>query len=495
MSFITPFTILVADDDAIMRTIVTKKIREWGFEVVTAKDGIEAWQILSDRTPPKIALLDWMMPGMDGVEICRKLKERHERNPQKSSFVYTILLTTKNREENIVEGLDSGAFDFQNKPPDNAELRSRIEAGLRFIRYEEILTEKNNQLKEYALDLARSNQEREMYYQAFQHSVHGVLITDPSGRIIHSNRALEKMFSSSSSAIENTDFVSLLDPGRDVYYDLGISGEHHDNVFAALREKITRGTLRSWEEEIPHVTKDSRLKRIHVYTNPIVSDLGDIIAYVTMPVDVTDIREEEFRVRVECYRAITELAETRDSETGFHLKRMTEYVSHIARKLGAPAKFVSDIELFAPLHDIGKVGIPDNILLAPRKLSVEEFEIIKTHTSLGHRILRDRPTLEMAADIACHHHERFDGFGYPAGLRGEDIPLSARIVAVADVYDALRSVRPYKDAWSHDDAVATIIQDSGAHFDPRIVSTFTEIEGIFNDIFENYKDMPRQVFM
>jgi putative two-component system response regulator len=145
----------------------------------------------------------------------------------------------------------------------------------------------------------------------------------------------------------------------------------------------------------------------------------------------------------------------------------------------------------APLHDIGKVGIPDSILLKPGKLTPEEFEIMKTHTIIGENTLLDLKQrysgyrfLELAVNIARHHHERWDGTGYPDGLSGQSIPLSARIMAVADTYDALRSKRVYKDAISHNDSVEVIRQSSGTHFDPEIVEVFIECE---NEIIEIYE--------
>ncbi len=160
----------------------------------------------------------------------------------------------------------------------------------------------------------------------------------------------------------------------------------------------------------------------------------------------------------------------------------------IAEKLGMSRKFCQDIEMFAPLHDIGKVGINDSILLAPRKLTEEEFQIMKTHTELGHAILKGKPTMEMAADIAHHHHEYYDGSGYPMNLKGNNIPLSARIVAIADVYDALRSKRPYKEPWSHLKAVQQIKNESNSHFDPELVKIFLENEEEIEKIADKLKD-------
>ncbi|MDR0362848.1 MAG: HD domain-containing protein [Planctomycetota bacterium] len=161
---------------------------------------------------------------------------------------------------------------------------------------------------------------------------------------------------------------------------------------------------------------------------------------------------------------------------------MADYSVLLAQRIGMPDSFVEDIKTFSPLHDIGKVGIPDSILLAPRRLEPHEFEIMKTHSELGYQILHGRPSMEMAAEICRGHHEKWNGTGYPRGLSGEDIPTSARIVALADVYDALRSRRHYKQPWPHEKAMGVIKSDSGTHFDPALSAAALELEPRFREI-------------
>ncbi len=191
------------------------------------------------------------------------------------------------------------------------------------------------------------------------------------------------------------------------------------------------------------------------------------------------------------------LAELRDNDTGAHIIRTKTYCRLIGKELKKRKKFkkyltenyLEDLERSAPLHDIGKVGIPDSILLKPGKLTVEEFEIIKTHPEKGAEVLANaaesldfQSFFEMGIQIVLHHHENWDGSGYPKGLSGENIPLSARIMALADVYDALRTERTYKAAFSHDKAVQIITEDSGKKFDPEIIDAFLNIEDKFEGI-------------
>ena len=188
------------------------------------------------------------------------------------------------------------------------------------------------------------------------------------------------------------------------------------------------------------------------------------------------------------YVSIAELAELRDIETGAHMRRVGIYSRLIAEALGLPRKLCEDIEVFAPMHDLGKVGIPDAILWAPRKLTYEEFEIIKNHTVYGENIVKKNKEMLMVAQVTLGHYEKFDGSGYPHGIKGDEIPVSARIVALADVYDALRNKRPYKEPWSHDETTTYIIANSGTHFDPEIVNMFSQLNEKFEKVYDEIKN-------
>jgi putative two-component system response regulator len=201
--------------------------------------------------------------------------------------------------------------------------------------------------------------------------------------------------------------------------------------------------------------------------------------------------------------ALAKLTESRDPETGAHLERVQNYCRILARQLARHSKYSDAIDqdyikliyTTSPLHDIGKVGIPDNILLKPGQLTDREYEIMKTHTLVGAETLNaalvtypNAKFLEMARDIALHHHERYDGNGYPNKLVGDDIPLCGRIVALADVYDALTSKRVYKDAFAHDLAHSIIVEERGTHFDPDVVDAFLENTDEFNAIREQLQE-------
>lgn len=198
-------------------------------------------------------------------------------------------------------------------------------------------------------------------------------------------------------------------------------------------------------------------------------------------------REKETLLR------LAKAGEYRDEGTGNHVLRMARYSRLIAKQLDLSIVECEEIELAAPMHDIGKIGIPDNILLKPARLNPEERRIMNTHTLIGHEILRDSPSryLQLGAVIALSHHEKFDGSGYPTGLRGNAIPLYARIVAVADVYDALTTARPYKAPWSSEDAIEFICQQTGRHFDPQCAKAFIAQIDAVREIEMSLQDAPR----
>ncbi|QSA96133.1 HD-GYP domain-containing protein [Methylococcus sp. EFPC2] len=195
---------------------------------------------------------------------------------------------------------------------------------------------------------------------------------------------------------------------------------------------------------------------------------------------------------IETVRLLVKATEYRDEQTGGHIERTSYYCKHLAAALGADREFQDRIFFAAPMHDVGKIGIPDAILLKPGTLHGEELAIMRSHAELGEHMLSagSSPYLQMGMTVAGGHHERWDGSGYPRGLKGEEIPLPARIMAVADIYDALRSRRPYKAAIDHETTVDIIRKGDGrtlpGHFDPEIMSVFSKEASAFKDIYDSY---------
>lgn len=205
---------------------------------------------------------------------------------------------------------------------------------------------------------------------------------------------------------------------------------------------------------------------------------------------VRERTEKLTETRLEIIKRLGRAAEFKDNETGMHVIRMSHYSRLIAEAINMPDDWCRQLLEAAPMHDIGKIGIPDSVLLKPGKLDAEEWAIMQKHTDYGAQIIGEHGSelLKMAKTIAQTHHEKWNGRGYPLGLKGENIPIESRIVAIADVFDALTTVRPYKDAWPVEKAVQLIKDESGEHFDPTLVDAFISVLPSILDIKEQFAE-------
>ena len=265
--------------------------------------------------------------------------------------------------------------------------------------------------------------------------------------------------------------------------------------------------------EIADETKGLQLGAVDYLTKPVIPELVksrifnqlELKGYRDHLEELVDERTLQLKKSKEAtIEAMGIVAENRDPETGGHIQRTKEYVRLLAEELAKHEKYqeiltAGYVELIyhsAPLHDIGKVAITDSILLKPGKLTDEEFEVMKTHTSIGEKTISDTQQrleetqmLDVAREIAGGHHEKWDGSGYPRGLQAEQIPLSARMMALADVYDALVSKRPYKEPFPHDEVVKIIIEGSAKHFDPDLVEVFSGLSDEFLEISNRFSEL------
>jgi putative two-component system response regulator len=355
-------TILVVDDTPDNLHLLSSLFKE-EYRVKIAHTGEKALQICHSDTPPDLILLDIMMPGMDGYEVCQRLK-----SDPATRDIPVIFLTAKAEVEDEKKGLELGAVDYITKPVSPPIVMARVKSHI--------------------------------------------------------------MLKASA------DF---------------------------LRDKA-----------------------------------------LYLEIEVAKRTREVMAIQDVTILAMASLAETRDSDTGNHIRRTQYYVKALADKLKPHPRFSATLSdhfinvLFksAPLHDIGKVGIPDRILLKPGKFTEDEFEIMKSHTTLGRDAIQHAEDslgtsvefLSMAKEIAYGHQEKWNGSGYPERIAGDAIPVSARLMAIADVYDALISRRVYKEGMSHEKAVMIISEGKGSHFDPDMVDAFIEIQEDFRAIAKRYAD-------
>ena len=237
-------------------------------------------------------------------------------------------------------------------------------------------------------------------------------------------------------------------------------------------------------DQIECRTSCRNLLKLHEQQS-IIQDRADWLArQVEVATQQIVSREKETLLR------LAKAGEYRDEETGYHVVRMAKYSRQIAEALGLSEKECDEIEYAAPMHDIGKIGVPDVVLLKPGKFEQQEWLTMQQHTTIGHAILSNSQSryIQTGSIIALNHHERFDGTGYPHGITGKEIPLVARIVSVADVYDALISRRPYKEAWTISDAQDYLEKHAGTQFDPVCVEAFFERIDTINSIHVNFSD-------
>ncbi|MFW5784768.1 MAG: PAS domain S-box protein [Chitinispirillaceae bacterium] len=333
----------------------------------------------------------------------------------------------------------------------------------------------------------KTEQEKELYYNAIQALSQPMVITDTEGKILELNKAFSDMYGYSKKEVMG-QVPNILNPGKKVYQNLGYTEKEYKELFSNLWSSIKNPDKGTWEDVIVNRRKDGSLMWVRLLINTVINDKKEICNFIGVPIDISILREKEKLSKVQLYRTMADLAELRDNETGNHMRRVGIFSKLLAKSMDMPEKYCDDIEIFTPMHDIGKVGILDSILLAPRKLTNEEFEEMKKHTLLGHNIVKGNKELELVASITLHHHERYDGRGYPHGLSGENIPLSARITAIADVYDALRSKRPYKEEWPHEKAKAEIAKNAGSQFDPILVRNFLDLDQDFENAYQQLKD-------
>jgi len=315
-----------------------------------------------------------------------------------------------------------------------------------------------------------------------------------------------------------------IDPSIPASPDLFFSRVHPDDVEEALRsyEKIFLED-KPWAKRYRVLMEDGRLKWVYLRYNPVVNSKGRIDHCYGTIQDITEMKKVEDELeryskhleklveekvqeisasQMATIYALIRLSESRDDDTGTHIERTAGFCRLLAEKAAASSpysneiddRFIETIHKASPLHDIGKVGIPDNILLKPGKLTKDEFAIMKTHVLIGYQTLAkvgqqyDRNAfLKMGMDIALYHHEKWDGSGYVNGLSGEKIPLAARIMAVADVYDALRSKRIYKEAYSHEKSMEIMVPEKGSHFDPVLLDLFIKFNDEFRQLYDSLK--------
>jgi len=511
-------TVLLVDDDASIRQLYRILLSRNGFRVHEASGGAEALTLAREQ-PPTVILLDVVMPGMDGLETTRRL-----RADLVTRDMPILMLSGRADASDIDAALAAGADDYLIKPAAERELVMRVRSMSRLgqacnelRRSYEVLGEQTRALT-LLLDLSASLVLHEDLDVILETTVDfasrltfcrrvAVLLPDAEGRVLqvagsigfepHEIADLVIPIGGSMLGqvfVSNTRFVPSSVPAGDEVS----SGDR-----CILRgEPVAALPMRASERIVGVLAVADRINRDH-FSSQELEYLELTCNYAASAVEAVLTRRAREDARDSVVVALAQLAEHRDTDTGLHLDRMTGYCLRLTEALRTMPKFtdvitpdfIKDLSRAAPLHDIGKVAIPDHILLKPGKLTPEEMAVMRTHAAIGTETIRSvrarspgSTFLIMAEDIAHGHHEWYDGTGYPRGIAGENIPLSARIAALADVYDALTSRRVYKNAMSHEKARAIIVDARGTQFDPDVVDAFLQCEDAFKDLATELAD-------
>ncbi|MEW6264711.1 MAG: HD domain-containing phosphohydrolase [Thermodesulfobacteriota bacterium] len=461
------FSLLIIDDEPRMCESIMLLLSGQGNKMQSVHTAQEAVTILNEQAFDLI-LLDIHLSEADGFELMARTGRWQPETP-------IIVITGNATMDSVIKALRMGAFGYLKKPIEPEELIKNVNNALE----QKMLRDENR------LMAAKLRQSEQRYRRLVQNSPDMIYKLDSQGNFIFVNDAVEKLLG---------------------YRSHDLVGRPYRSIMNGQSEGLVEGFY--YQNRVSQLVRADGQKRFVETSVSLIRDRHDrIIGCEGIDRDITLRKSLENALlksfdRVQSIKYATimglaKLAEYRDIGTGLHLERIREYVKVIARAMSdlpqyrgyITDEYIRDLCHSSILHDIGKVGIPDSILLKPQRLSSEEFEIIKGHCRLGGDALRTielqvegQTLLTLGKEIAYHHHERWDGDGYPFGLKGDEIPLSARQVALADVYDALTSERSYKKAFSHEHARDIILAGRGSQFDPDVVSAFLKHENEFRDI-------------
>lgn len=482
--------VLTVDDDADAVGFLSELLLLSGFDPIVATSGDQALEYFS-KIRPDIVLTDIQMPGMDGIKLLKTIRDIDDSTP-------VILLTGHGETQNAINALRLGAYDFLLKPINAEILISTLERASEHCRLKKLENEYTHRLEAQVAARTRELAKTNDFLRGILDSSTGVsiIVSDLEENVIFWNSGAENILGYGSEEMLGKSILRLYP-----------KDDQRGGIRSGLIDKLKSG-FGSIQEMVTQVSKDGSQVILSMAVSPMHDSKGNLQGILGLGQDVTE-RVQLHEQLVDSYKrirniqgasifALAKLAEARDGETGSHLKRLQAYCESLCRQLARrrhyaaifTEDYIMDLVQCSVLHDIGKLVIPDSILFHPGKFGEDDFEIMKQHALYGGKALEEaaieagegQSYLTLGRDVCYYHHERWDGSGYPFGLKGEEIPLPARVVSVADVYDALTTERRYKPAFTHEDASRVIETESGHQFDPEVVTAFIEAKQDFRRI-------------
>lgn len=500
--------IIIASSNQINTRVLSNYLSREGYEIISIEKGYKVFEVLQ-KEPVDIILIDTRLIDIDGFKLCSSIK-KHE----KYRIIPVLILVQITNIDERIRGYQAEADGLIFKPFNENEVLAIVEKFAKTKEFNDIFQGTMSSISTLA-----------------QHAQESIKNFDPMKFDLHSNaadlaRAILRIrsdqwdkpaqlfigFKESGKrsrcylyeyVFGNLDEVSI---NFDIEKIFKLTAKTDVKILLYNKEDSPTEEIKSFIDEIQqfkivpinfvgYINNDFYLfafnygRTVTKYDAEIINTLAiQCLFYKTISNQIQKLDE----IGIYTVHALARASEVNDEDPKKHIFRIGEYSSFIAQRLGMDEKFCRKIKIQSALHDVGKIYIPATILKKASKLNDEEWEIIKMHTIYGAQIIGNNPYFSIAKNIALYHHEKWDGTGYPNGLKGEQIPLEARIVALADVYDTLRIKRPYRDGFDHKSAIKIIIEGDGktfpSHFDPEVLKIFKENHSKFDEIYESMQD-------
>lgn len=500
---VEPTKLLIVDDEEVNLRLFRELLEEVGYGIETARNGEEALEKVEKDQQIKLVILDVMLPDIDGFEVCRRLRTEH-----KSRDIGVIIVTALDSPREKARGIESGADDYLAKPVYSPELTARVRNLM------EVKESRNRLEKAYSgvhtilsyseqllgqfdpmwFDFAQAQREliEEVFFKtaAGNHpqAIYVIHASGTSGQgkgLLYRRNGDKEYLEEERLEISHEDLQVLQEHNGSFQFYNNTKGEEEPSLSPLFFRSVpvqNYGFYSLGEISIVGVNFPGGAERMQGQV--LKGVLLQLLLFRTIFLQTYEVRD----AFIYTAGALARAAEAIDGETGNHIFRVGEYSRELARIMGMDARVLEEISYSAKMHDVGKMKISPDILRKPGPLTKNEFMEVENHTVYGVMILGDSPYLEMARTIALSHHEKWDGSGYPYGLKGSEIPLIAQIASVADIYDALRSLRSYKEAFSHDVSCRILLEGDGRvepkHFKPEVLEAFRRGEEEFAKIFE-----------